>query len=85
MYSMFCICNNLENINLKNAKINLNSKSFDSIYSGLPSKFTVCTENEDWAKLFDLTDKQYINCINNISSFIANDNEHILKCYKRKI
>ena len=53
------------------------------MWSSLPSKLYICTENEDWLKIFDLSDKQYVNCINNITFFNINENEHILKCYKK--
>ena len=87
MNNMFNVCKNLENIILKNAKINLSLISFSSslLYSNLTSEFTLCTENEDWAKIFNLFDKQYINCINNISFLNNNGNKHILKYYKNKI
>ena len=81
---MFNGCNNLENINLINAKINPNIIS-SSIFSNLPSKLIICTEDEDWLKIFDLSDKQYVNCINNISYFNINEYEPIIKCYKNNI
>ena len=62
MDDMFYGYNNLENINLVNAKINPNMES-SSIFSNLSSNLIICTENEDWLKIFDLSDKQYINCI----------------------
>ena len=82
--NMFNECNNLENINLINAKINPNIIS-SSIFSNLPSKLIICTEDEDWLKIFSLSDKQYVICINNISYFNINENEPIIKCYKNNI
>ena len=82
--SIFHSLENLENINLKNAKINPNLVSSIKL-SNFPSNLFICTEDENWAKIFDLSDKQYVNCINNISYFNSNENEHILKCYKNKI
>ena len=85
MDDMFNQCNNLENINLINAKINLNIITSSSIFSNLSSNLIICTENEDWSKIFNLSDKQYVNCINNISSFNINKNVQIIKCYKKNI
>ena len=82
--NIFHSLENLENINLKNAKINPNLASSPK-FLALASKLTICTEDENWAKIFDLSDKQYVNCINNISYFNPNENEHILKCYKNNI
>ena len=45
----------------------------------------ICTENKDWPRIFDLSDKQYVNCINNIFNFNINENEPIIKCYKINI
>ena len=81
---MFNGCDNLEYINLINAKINPNIIS-SSIWSNPPSKLYICTEDEDWPKIFDLADKQYVNCMNNISSFIIYENEPIIKCYKENL
>ena len=75
-------CNNLENINLKNAMINPNLIS-SQICSTFQPKLSICSENENWSKMFNLSDKQYVNCINNITFFNINENEHILKCYKK--
>ena len=77
-------CNNLENINLKHAMKNSNLVSSPKCSMFSP-KLSICTENEDCQKLFNLSDKQYVNCINNITSFNINENEHILKCYKENI
>ena len=85
MSNMFYGCNNLENINLINAKINLNIITSSSIFSNLPSNLIICTENENWLKIFNLSDKQYVNCINNISSFILNENKPLIKYYKKDI
>ena len=81
---MFTSCSKLEYVNLINAKINPNIIS-SSIFSNHPSNLYICTENEDWPKIFDLSDKQYVNYINNISYFNINENEHIIKCYKNNI
>ena len=80
MYYIFDGCSNLENINLKNSIINPSLTS-SSIGSSLPSKLTICSENENWSKIFSLSDKQYVNCINNISSFKINENEDLFKCF----
>ena len=45
----------------------------------------ICTENKDWPRIFDLSDKQYVNCINNIFNFNINENEPLIKCYKINI
>ena len=78
-------CSNLENFNLKHANINPDIISSSSMFSNLPSKLIICTVNEDWSKIFNLSDKQYVNCINNISYFNINENEPIIKCYKNNI
>ena len=84
----FSRCYNLANINLINAKLTKNiiyNSNKISKYSGLPSNLFICTENEDWPKIFNLSDKQYVNCINNIFYSNINENESIIKCYKNKI
>ena len=80
--SMFNGCNRLEYVDLINTKINPNIIP-DSTFSNLPSNLYICSENEDWAKIFNLLDKQYVNCINNISYFNINENENVIKCKKR--
>ena len=82
--SMFNGCNRLEYVDLINTKINPNIIP-DSTFSNLPSNLYICSENEDWAKIFNLLDKQYVNCINNISYFNINENENKIKCYKNNI
>ena len=84
----FSRCYNLANINLINFKLTkniINNKNYISKYSGLPSNLFICTENEDWPKIFNLSDKQYVNCINNIFNSNINENESIIKCYKKNI
>ena len=66
--NMFDGCNKSEYINLIHAKINLNKIS-SSIWPNPPSNLFICTEDEDWPKIFSLSDKQYVNCINNIINY----------------
>ena len=74
-------CEKLEYINLKFASINPNIIS-SNLFSNLPSKLTVCSENEEWKEIFDLLYIQYINCINKESSFNINGNINKIKCFK---
>ena len=86
MEYMFDCCDNLEHVNLINAKINPDLiSSSTSIFSKPPSNLFICSENEDWAKIFNLSDKQYVNCLNNIFYFNINEDEPIIKCYKKNI
>ena len=82
MYNMFYYCEKLEYINLKSAKINPNIIDSD-LFSNLPSKLTVCSENEEWREIFNLSYIQYINCINKESSFNINENINKIKCFKK--
>ena len=84
MQSMFGHCTNLEYINLINTKINRNIKSFLTP-SNYEEKLSICTENDIWPWIFSLVYSQYVNCINNIPYFNNNDNEPIIKCYKKNI
>ena len=81
---IFNNCENLENINLKNVKINplLTITETCSLY---PPNLTICNENEIWLRMLNISENQYINCINNICSFTLNENEKIIKCYKNNI
>ena len=84
MVDMFDGCNKLKYINLIHAKINPNKIS-SSIWSNPPSNLFICTEDEDWPKIFSLSDKQYVNCINNIINYNINRKESIIRCYKNNI
>ena len=77
-------CISLKYVNLINAKINPNIIS-STKFSGFPSYLYICTENHYWPKIFSLSNKQYVNCINNIFNFNYNENKSIIKCYKENI
>ena len=81
---IFSNCLNLEYVDLKFAKINSNIQ-ISSKCSEHPSKITICSENEEWSKIFGLSEIQYINCINNLSSFDINEATRKMKCFKKNI
>ena len=81
MNHMLHNCEKLEYINLKFASINPNKIS-SNLFSNLPPKLTICSENEEWNKIFDLLYIQYINCINKESAFNINGNINKIKCFK---
>ena len=84
MDCIFYRCENLENVDLGNAEIN-QYISFSNSCSNHPSKLTICSENEDWKILFQLSELQYVKCINNISSISLDGNQYMMKCYKNNI
>ena len=84
MNCIFNGCEKLELVNLKHAKIN-SSMNFIEDCQIYPEKLTVCSENDDWQILFNLSEKQYINCINSISSSNNNEIGYMIKCFKNKI
>jgi len=46
------------------------------------SDFTICSEYEDWPKIFNLSENQHVNCINDINLFNFNETEYMMKCFK---
>ena len=84
MNCIFNDCKNLEYVNLQFATLNQNVTFFDTCINN-PPKLTICSENGDWQKIFNLTKKQYINCISNISSFSIEEEKNSLKCFKKNI
>ena len=79
MDSIFSNCLNLEYVNLKLAKPN-QEITFSTLFISRLVKITICSENEGWKDLFDLSDIQYLNCIGDI---YFNDNENKIKCFKK--
>ena len=75
---IFDNCEKLEYVNLKNAKIDssLNKGGIN------PPNLIICSLYEEWQTVFSLSEIQYINCINNISSFKIDENIGQMKCFK---
>ena len=80
---IFSNCYKLEYINLKFSKINQNIYLSEYCSSHQPN-LTFCSENEEWSRAFGLTDIQYINCINNITSFNIIETLNRVKCLTKK-
>ena len=79
---IFYNCEKLEYVNLKLAKINPGKLASSGECSNYPSKLTICSEDENWKKIFHSEYKTYINCANNISFLKINENEQMMKCFK---
>ena len=50
--------------------------------SNNPLKLTICSENEEWSNIFQLSNILSVNCINNISYFNINETVKKMKCFK---
>ena len=77
-------CPKLEYVNLKKAKIDSNY-TFPNYCYGFPSDLTICSENEEWSTIFNLSEKKNVNCINNISFYNNNEAKSNIKCFKKRI
>ena len=84
MNGMFNNCEKLEYINLKSASINPNIIS-SNISFNLSSKLTICSENEEWSEIFNISNTTYVNCINNISYYDIYEKRDKMKCFKNNI
>ena len=83
--SLDCIfynCEKLEYVNLKIAKINP-SITFSGECSNHPQNLTICSKEEEWSRIFDLSIINNINCINNISYFNVNETINKMKCFTK--
>ena len=78
---IFNNCQKLEYVNLKIGKIN-SSITISDECSNNPLKLTICSENEDWSNIFQLSNILSVNCINNISYFNINETVKKMKCFK---
>ena len=84
MNGMFNNCEKLEYINLKSASINPNIIS-SNISFNLSSKLTICSENEEWSEIFNISNTTYVNCINNMSYYDIYEKRDKMKCFKNNI
>ena len=80
MNNFFTGCLELKYINLKYAEINA-SKITSPLWDDTPNDLVILSENEVWQNLFYMSEKNYINCVNNISSSNNKDKKHFQKFF----
>ena len=81
---IFYDCPKFEYVNLKKAKIDSNY-TFPNYCYGFPSDLTICSENEEWSTIFNLSEKKNVNCINNISFYNNNEAKSNIIFFKKRI
>ncbi len=84
MNNFFTGCLELKYINLKYAEINA-SKITSPLWDDTPNDLVILSENEVWQNLFYMSEKNYINCVNNISSSNNKDKKHFQKFFKNNL